>query len=78
LDLLSLAILDEPLAAADLLRTLVSRYQVRGKSIHDANVVAVMLTHGVHRLATYNLADFQRFEEIVLESPPAEDSNDTV
>jgi predicted nucleic acid-binding protein len=74
----SLAILDEPLAAADLLRTLVSRYQVRGKSIHDANVVAVMLTHGVHRLATYNLADFQRFEEIVLESPPAEDSNDTV
>lgn len=68
-----LAVLDESLASADLLRTLVQRYQVRGKSIHDANIVAVMLTHGVHRLATYNQADFQRFDEIVLEAAPGKD-----
>jgi predicted nucleic acid-binding protein len=50
----SLTVLDEPLASADLLRTLVRRYRVRGKNIHDANVVAVMLTHNVRRLVTYN------------------------
>lgn len=69
----SLTVFDEPLASADLLRTLVQRYQVRGKNIHDANIVAVMLTHGVRRLATYNQADFQRFNEIVLEAAPVKD-----
>lgn len=72
----SLTVLDKPLAAADLLRTLVQRYQVRGKNIHDANIVAVMLTRGVRRLATYNQADFQRFDEIVLEAAPVEDPSD--
>lgn len=72
----SLTVLDEPLAAADLLRTLVQRYQVRGKNIHDANIVAVMLTHGVYRLVTYNQADFRRFDEIVLEAAPVEGSSD--
>lgn len=71
----SLTVLDEPLAAADLLRVLVGRYEIRGKHIHDANIVAVMLTHGVHRLATYNQADFQRFDEIGLEALPVEDSD---
>jgi len=72
----SLTVLDEPLAAADLLRTLVRRYRVRGKNIHDANIVAVMLTRGVRRLATYNQADFQRFDEIVLEAAPVKDPSD--
>jgi predicted nucleic acid-binding protein len=72
----SLMILDEPLASADLLRTLVQRYQVRGKNIHDANIVAVMLTHGVRRLATYNQADFERFDEVVLEALPVEEPGD--
>ena len=72
----SLTVLDEPLAAADLLRALVQRHQVHGKNIHDVNIVAVMLTHGVHRLATYNQADFQRFDEIVLEAVPVEGSSD--
>jgi len=72
----SLMVLDEPLAAADLLRTLVRQYQIRGKQIHDANIIAVMLTHGVHRLATYNQPDFQRFDEIVLEAVPVQHSSD--
>lgn len=76
--LASLTVLDEPLAAADLLRALVQQYQIRGKNIHDANVVAVMLAHGVHRLATYNSADFQRFDEIVLEMVPVEDARDAI
>ncbi len=48
------------------------------KSIHDANIVAVMLTHGVRRLATYNQADFQRFDEITLEAVPITESNDAI
>jgi predicted nucleic acid-binding protein len=66
----TLTILDEPLEAAELLRVLVRRYQIQGKSIHDANIVAVMQTHGLQRLATYNSSDFQRFDEIILEPLP--------
>ena len=68
----TLLVLDEPIAAADLLRELVHRYQIRGKQIHDANIVAVMLAHGICRLATYNQADFVRFEEISLEAVPSQ------
>jgi predicted nucleic acid-binding protein len=64
----TLTVLDEPAAAVDLLRDLIQRHQVRGKQIHDANIVAVMLSHGIHRLATFNQSDFVRFDEIVLES----------
>ena len=73
----SLAVLDEPLEVVDLLHDLVRRYQIRGKSIHDANIVAVMSAHGIHRLATYNSSDFKRFEEIVLEPASVEDPRGT-
>jgi predicted nucleic acid-binding protein len=67
-------VLDEPLTASELLRALVQRHQIRGKNIHDANIVAVMLAHSVRRLATFNSDDFQRFDEIVLETMPVADS----
>jgi len=41
-----------------------SRYQVIGKQIHDANIVATMLTHGVTHLVSFNPDDFKRFTEI--------------
>jgi predicted nucleic acid-binding protein len=41
-----------------------SRYTVIGKQIHDANIVATMLAHGVTRLVTFNPDDFKRFTEI--------------
>ena len=69
----SLKILDEPIDVVNLLHELVRQYQIRGKSIHDANVVAVMLVHGIRRLATYNSTDFQRYEEIFLEPAPSTD-----
>lgn len=68
------AVLDEPVETAALLRELMCRCQVRGKHIHDANVVAVMLTHGIHRLAIYNRADFASFDQIALEEEPALDA----
>lgn len=48
---------------------LVRRYEVRGKQVHDANIVAVMVTYGMDALATYNRGDFQRFEEVTLLTP---------
>ncbi len=32
-----------------------------GKQVHDANIVATMLAHGIQRLLTHNVADFNRF-----------------
>ena len=61
-----LQVLDETETTSRILRDLVRRYQVRGKRIHDANIVAAMMTHGIARLATYNVQDFD-FREIVLE-----------
>lgn len=36
-------------------------HKVVGKSLHDCNIVAVMLTHDVKRLGTRNPADFKRY-----------------
>lgn len=36
-----------------------------GKQVHDANIVATMLAHGVARLLTFNVADFQRFVPLI-------------
>lgn len=32
-----------------------------GKQIHDANIVATMLAHGINTLFTFNAVDFQRY-----------------
>ncbi len=38
---------------------------VGGKQIHDANIVATLLTIGVHRLLTHNTKDFERFSQFI-------------
>lgn len=62
----SLVVLEETAESATRLRQLVRRHQVRGKQIHDANIVAVMLNYGITQLATFNTGDFERFNEITL------------
>jgi len=47
-----------------LLSDLVGRYRIQGKSIHDTNLVASMLQHGLRKLKTFNPRDFERFEEV--------------
>jgi predicted nucleic acid-binding protein len=66
----SLEVLGETGETATRLRDLMRRYQVRGKQIHDANIVAVMSSYGISRLATYNSIDFERFKEVMLASVP--------
>jgi hypothetical protein len=38
---------------------LLTTHPVAGKQVHHANVVATMLDHGVHRLLSFNTADFR-------------------
>ena len=60
-------LLEETKETFSYLYDLIQKYQIQGKTIHDANIVAVMITYGIKRLVTYNTDDFKRFNEIVLE-----------
>jgi len=55
---------DGPIATTHLL-SLVRSVPIGGKQVHDANIVATMLAHGIPRLLTFNGADFRRFEPII-------------
>ena len=55
---------DETEAVAGRLRELASLHSLRGKRIHDANIVATMATHGTRALITENGEDFRAFGEI--------------
>ena len=61
-------LLEETSDVLKILCQLVSTLNLKGKRIHDANIAAVMITHGVHRLATLNPKDFGAFEGFTLVS----------
>lgn len=48
---------------------LVKIYQVKGKTAHDARLVAAMLTHRIENILTFNIADFRRYSEINAVNP---------
>ncbi|WP_246605349.1 type II toxin-antitoxin system VapC family toxin [Sphaerospermopsis torques-reginae] len=49
--------------------SLVIQYQVMGKQVHDARLVAAMLAHNITHLLTFNVDDFRRFSDIVVVDP---------
>ena len=55
---------DENEEVARRLRQLALTYDVHGKRLHDANIVATMVAHGIRTLVTQNAADFASFDEI--------------
>lgn len=55
-------LLAEDAKVADRLLSLLADVECRGKQVHDANVVATMLVHGVRAVVTMNTEDFARFE----------------
>ena len=59
---------DGPLVFARLL-ALLGSVPCGGKQVHDANIVATMLAHGVPTLLTHNVKDFQRFAGHVAVAP---------
>jgi predicted nucleic acid-binding protein len=50
-------------------RQLIVELNVSGVQVHDANLVAAMLVHGVTHILTFNTADFKRFLEITVVHP---------
>jgi hypothetical protein len=50
---------------ADRLQALLADVECAGKQVHDANVIATMLTHGVGTVVTMNVEDFACFERYV-------------
>lgn len=50
-------------------RRLVVTYRVSGVQVHDAHLVAVMNSHGIHHLLTLNARDFTRYREIIAVHP---------
>jgi len=49
--------------------TLVTAYDIKGKKVHDARLVATMQAHGVTHLLTFNTDDFKGYPNITLLHP---------
>jgi len=60
---------DRPVMLDRLLALLGAHYGA-GRQVLDTNIVATMLEHGIHRLLTFNGADFRRFARIIELEPP--------
>ena len=63
-----LALLFPDQNSTDKLMELILRYQIRGKRIHDAAIVALMLANGITDILTHNTDSFKSFQEISLHS----------
>jgi predicted nucleic acid-binding protein len=46
-------------------RRLVMAHAVSGVQVHDARLVAAMLTHGLTHVLTFNVDDFRRYSDII-------------
>lgn len=60
-----LRLLAENEKVSERLLALLDDISCSGKQVHDANIVATMLVHGVDTLITINVDDFTRFEKLV-------------
>ncbi|PZS03333.1 MAG: hypothetical protein DLM56_09570 [Pseudonocardiales bacterium] len=56
-----LNLLSEDVKVSERLLELLDTIECRGKQVHDANVVATMLVHGIDTVVTLNVDDFARF-----------------
>jgi len=61
------AVVVEDAETAALLAELVTEQDLKGKRIHDANLVACMRQNGMRRLKTLNPDDFRGFAGLILE-----------
>ncbi len=48
---------------------LVTHYQVTGRTVHDAQLVASMLVNGITHVLTLNVEDFRRYIEVTAVHP---------
>ena len=47
---------------------LLRKYEIKGKRIHDAALVSLMLANGIKDILTNNIDDFKAFKEITVHS----------
>lgn len=64
-----LRIVEDNAAITARLLNLLSQVACAGKQVHDANIVATMLAHGIGSLLTNNPSDFNRFAGFVTVLP---------
>jgi predicted nucleic acid-binding protein len=64
-----LAVYSESIESYRIWKYIVTRYDVRGKQVHDARIAAIMLQSGIRNILTYNSNDFKRFPEIATLHP---------
>ncbi len=62
-------VLDETPAVFPQWEQLVAQYQISGKNAHDARLVAAMMVHGLSRILTFNVGDFQRYQTLIVLDP---------
>ena len=56
---------DDTSLVTEQLIKLLKDFNIGGKQVHDANIVATMLAYDIPCLLTHNIKDFQRFENII-------------
>lgn len=61
-------LLEENADVSEQLLALVQEYDLKGKRIHDANIVATMRAHGLSRIKTINTGDFFGFKGLQVEA----------
>ena len=59
-------IADETEEVTKILVDLVKSYDIKGKNIHDTNIVATMMVNQIPTLFTLNTDDFKKFKKIQL------------
>jgi predicted nucleic acid-binding protein len=57
--------IDESRKVTERLLVLLDEVECTGKQVHDANIVGIMLAHGIDVLVTLNTDDFVRFDHYV-------------
>ena len=50
-------------------RHLVTSLAVQGKQVHDARLVAILQSHGIGRILTFNAGDFARYSGLTVLDP---------
>jgi predicted nucleic acid-binding protein len=74
----SFEVADDIAAVTAQLCQLMTEVPIGGKQVHDANVVATMLTYGIPALLTHNVQDFVRFgQRIRVASIETQEKNST-
>lgn len=69
------SIADETAQVTFHLLQLIESLDIKGKQVHDTNIVATMLANRVRYLLTHNVADFKRFSHLIEVIPLVGDSS---